>query len=157
MPSTNLFSPYKTNCASTPMLYAVLTQPTEVTADWAGVDFITHPSLYAPVGYSGRFDSARRKAHQNRPDTGGMDMQTQKQTKTRFLLISALKNLRQEWQEAANGSSLIAIHASVGLLLADVVMAVGLDTLDQIQVLGADLAHELDEFFHTESGTISRA
>ena len=84
-------------------------------------------------------------------------MQNQKQTKTRLHLISAMKNLRQEWQEAANGSSLIVIHASVGLLLADVVMAVGLDTLDQIQVLGADLAHELDEFYHTEPGNISRA
>jgi hypothetical protein len=86
-----------------------------------------------------------------------MQTQTKTPTKTRLHLISSLKNLRQEWQEAANGSSLIAIHASVGLLLADIVMSVGLDTLDQIQVLGADLAHELDEFFHTEPGNNSRA
>ena len=71
--------------------------------------------------------------------------QTEPTTISRLHLVNALKNLRQEWQEAIDGKSLIDIHTSVGLLLVDVVMSIGLDTVEQIQVFGADLSTELDE------------
>ena len=64
---------------------------------------------------------------------------------TRTRVLTALTRLRQEWQDAAAGRSLMSIDANVGLLLADVVMAVGLDTIERVEVLGAELAHELDE------------
>jgi hypothetical protein len=44
---------------------------------------------------------------------------------------------------AAEGNSLISIDASVGLILADVAMTIGLTSIEQLQVFGAELADEL--------------
>ncbi len=63
----------------------------------------------------------------------------------RSFVVDALAGLRQEWQEAVDGNNLVDIRASVGLLLADVVMSIGLDTVEQLQVFGADLTHELGD------------
>ena len=60
-------------------------------------------------------------------------------------VVIALSNLRQEWQEAAGGQSLAELNANVGLLLADVAMTLGLSSIEQIQVFGAELAYELQE------------
>jgi hypothetical protein len=64
-------------------------------------------------------------------------------------VVAALSQLRQEWQEAADGQSLTDIDGNVALLLADVAMAVGLNTLEQVQVFGADLAHKIDTVLTT--------
>ena len=58
-------------------------------------------------------------------------------------VITALARLRQEWELTANGESLVDIDASVGLLLTDVGMAIGLTPMEQIEVFGADLVLQL--------------
>lgn len=58
---------------------------------------------------------------------------------------SALANLcalRQEWEQAADGDSLINVPASVGLLLFDVTTRLGLTQDEQTQVLGDQLFRE---------------
>jgi len=63
----------------------------------------------------------------------------------RSSIIDALSTLRREWADAAKGESLLQVSGNVGLLLSDIALALGLNTLEQIQVFGAELAHELHE------------
>lgn len=58
-------------------------------------------------------------------------------------IISALARVRQEWQDAAQGDSLLSIEGNVGLILADLVNGLDLSTEAQIEVLGADLFREV--------------
>ena len=60
-------------------------------------------------------------------------------------LVSVLALLRQEWQEAANGQSLLDVEGNVALMLADLVNSFGLATHEQAQVLGPDLFNEVQE------------
>jgi len=60
-------------------------------------------------------------------------------------LISALSTLRQEWQEAAHGQSLLEVQGNVALMLADLVNSFGLATHEQSQVLGPELFSEVQE------------
>ena len=57
-------------------------------------------------------------------------------------VIGSLARLRQEWQAAIDGESLIDVQASVGLLLGDVVMMLGLSSDEQVAVLGEELRRE---------------
>ena len=50
--------------------------------------------------------------------------------------IDGLIRLRQEWQEAANGKPLAEIQGSIGLLLADVVAALGFLPEEAALILG---------------------
>ena len=43
-------------------------------------------------------------------------------------VVDSLALLRQEWQASTDGESLIDVQASVGLLLGDVVMMLGLSS-----------------------------
>jgi len=60
---------------------------------------------------------------------------------SRDQIIQALRRLAEEWQETAaeDDNSLLDIEGSVGLLLYDVVIALGLTYQEQEQVLGSDL------------------
>jgi hypothetical protein len=60
----------------------------------------------------------------------------------RLDVVGSLAQLREEWQEAVDGESLIYVQASVGLLLGDVVMLLGLSADEQTAVLGEDLRRE---------------
>jgi hypothetical protein len=60
----------------------------------------------------------------------------------RALALANLSVLRQEWEQAADGDSLINIPASVGLLLFDVTARLGLTLEEQAQVLGDQLFRE---------------
>ena len=62
---------------------------------------------------------------------------------TRHQVINAPANIRQEWEQAASGDILIEVKGSVGLLLADLVMAIGLEPSEQVEALGANLVEEL--------------
>ena len=62
----------------------------------------------------------------------------------RTYVVGALTKLRQEWQ-CATDRSLTSVNGNVALILADVAMTIGLDTVEQVQVFGAELAQELDE------------
>jgi len=60
-------------------------------------------------------------------------------------LVSVLASLRQEWQEAANGQSLLDVEGNVALMLADLVNSLSLATHEQAQVLGPELFNEVQE------------
>jgi len=57
-------------------------------------------------------------------------------------IVNSLAQLRQEWQASTDGESLLDIQASVGLLLGDVVMMLGLSSDEQVAVLGEELRRE---------------
>ncbi len=64
--------------------------------------------------------------------------------------IDGLTRLRQEWQEAAKGKPLVEVQANVGLLLADVVNAIGLLPEEAAQVLGGETYIEPEQMLITE-------
>ena len=61
----------------------------------------------------------------------------------RPFVISSLTGIREEWENLAEGKSLVDIKGSVGLLLFDFVSAVGLTQEERGQVLGARLLGDL--------------
>lgn len=63
-------------------------------------------------------------------------------------IISTLTHLRQEWQEATDGVSLLETSGNMGLILADLINGFGLNTEDQRQILGTELFHELADFLY---------
>jgi hypothetical protein len=60
-------------------------------------------------------------------------------------LVPVLAKIREEWQQAAAGESLLNMDANVGLMLADIVNSLGLSTQDQALVLGKELLDELNQ------------
>jgi hypothetical protein len=55
-------------------------------------------------------------------------------------VIDALTIIRREWDVAAEGEPLEIIDASVGFILQDVVLAIGLSEDEQLAVLGQPVA-----------------
>ena len=123
--------------------YTNLTQPAGAAEDWAGIDYTKPHSR--PGGISiGALCVCRAGLRAGRLTNGGiMTAQTQNITVPRSYVVTALTRLREEWQEAADGESLIDVDGNVALLLADVAMSIGLSTVEQVQVLGHELAQEL--------------
>ena len=62
-------------------------------------------------------------------------------------IISVLATMREEWQQSAQGASLLDMEANVGLMLADLVNCLNLTEQEQEQVLGRDLFNELQKLF----------
>ena len=60
-------------------------------------------------------------------------------------IISALSTMREEWQQAAQGVSLLEMEANVGLMLADLVNSLGLSAQEKTLVLGQELFAEMQE------------
>ena len=50
----------------------------------------------------------------------------QTQTTPHFQLVNSLARIRQEWQEAASGNSLLEVEGNMGMLLADLINGMGL-------------------------------
>jgi hypothetical protein len=69
----------------------------------------------------------------------------------RTYVVGALTKLRQEWQ-CATDRSLTSVNGNVALMLVDVTRSIGLDTVEQVQVFGAELAQELDEVLDPKKG-----
>lgn len=69
-------------------------------------------------------------------------------TNPRIQTITALATLRQEWQEAAQGESLLNVDGNVGLFLADLVNTLGLSVHEQTVVLGQTLFDELRDLLN---------
>lgn len=65
-------------------------------------------------------------------------------------LISLLSTLRQEWQDAAQGQSLLDMEANVGLMLADLVNSLDLSVQEQTLVLGPELYAEMQTILDFE-------
>jgi hypothetical protein len=61
----------------------------------------------------------------------------------RLSVLENLASLRKEWEGAAEGSSLIDLSASVGLLLFDVTSRLGMSADEQTIVLGRKLYREV--------------
>jgi hypothetical protein len=70
-------------------------------------------------------------------------------TTNRFQLVTTLSRIRQEWQESAEGKSLVEVEGNIGLLLADLINGIGLKTSEQIHVLGNDLFQEMQDFLRS--------
>lgn len=64
-------------------------------------------------------------------------------------VIATLTGFRRQWQEAADGRSLIEVEGNVGLILADLVNSFGLSTHEQSAVLGTELFAEMQEVLAT--------
>lgn len=69
-------------------------------------------------------------------------------TVSRSQILATLTRLRQEWQEATTGKSLLETDGNMGLILADVINGFGLTVEDQCQVLGHDLFLEIQDFLY---------
>ena len=65
-------------------------------------------------------------------------------SRTRILL--ALAELRQEWQQATKGGSLLKVETPVGLLLADIADKLELTSQERHVFLGGRLINEVDGF-----------
>ena len=66
----------------------------------------------------------------------------------RTQIISTLSRLRQEWQEATDGASLLETNGNIGLVLADLINGLGLNAEEQCRILGNDLFLELGDFLY---------
>ena len=73
-----------------------------------------------------------------------MDVISSPLTITQLEVIQALAVIRNQWEDAAQGNSLTRINGSVGYLLFDVAVALGLEGMDLRIALG-DLADEVVE------------
>jgi len=62
----------------------------------------------------------------------------------RTRLVMALAELREEWQKAVNGGSLLKVEAPVGLLLADIADRLELSSQERHIFLGGRLINEVD-------------
>ncbi len=64
----------------------------------------------------------------------------------RTRLVLALAKLREEWQQATKGGSLLKIETPVGLLLADIADKLELTSQERHVFLGGKLINEIDGF-----------
>lgn len=64
----------------------------------------------------------------------------------RDLAIAGISQVRQEWQSLAGDQSLLDVQGSVGLLLADIAQAIGLEPEERVCALGPDLVMDYEDF-----------
>ena len=64
-------------------------------------------------------------------------------------VIEALTHMREEWEMAADGNSLLRVKGSVGLMLADFANALGLTTQEQSTVFGETMTSQLQDVLVT--------
>jgi hypothetical protein len=120
-----------------------LTQPTGLGGELGWHRFYHTPVPYALGGiHQGLFDSVEPDCGSESSNVGGT-MITHPTFIPRTKIIDVLTKLRQEWEQAAEGENLVELDGSVGLLLADLAIAIGLTPEEQVQALGADLVNEL--------------
>ena len=67
----------------------------------------------------------------------------QSDTLSRSQVINALATIRQDWESAVDGESLVDIQGSIGLLLIDLAVGLMLRKSEQQYVLGSALHSEL--------------
>ena len=67
----------------------------------------------------------------------------------RTRMVHALAKLRDEWQRAVNGGSLLKVETPVGLLLADIAEKLELNPQERHVFLGGKLINEVDGFMET--------
>jgi hypothetical protein len=67
----------------------------------------------------------------------------------RMQLVNTLTRIRQEWQDATSGESLLEVEGNMGMLLADIINNIGLPIEEQVQVLGTELFQEMQELLRS--------
>lgn len=67
----------------------------------------------------------------------------------RMQLVNSLTKIRQEWQDATSGESLLEVEGNMGMLLADLINNIGLSIDEQTQVLGTELFQEMQELLRS--------
>jgi hypothetical protein len=67
----------------------------------------------------------------------------------RTRIVLALASLREEWQAAVNGGSLLKVETPVGLLFADIVEKLELTSQERHVILGGRLINEVDALRET--------
>jgi hypothetical protein len=67
-------------------------------------------------------------------------------TGTRTQMLESLVSLRQDWEKASNGETLLRIEGSVGLILYDFAAKLNLTVEDRQLLLGASLSEEVSAF-----------
>ena len=67
-------------------------------------------------------------------------------TLIRAQTLESLASLRQDWEKAANGESLLHIEGSVGLILHDFAAKLNLTAEERQLLLGVSLSEELSAF-----------
>ena len=75
-----------------------------------------------------------------------LQVQDEQSTITRAQMLESLASLRQDWEKAANGKSLLHINGSVGLILHDFAAKLNLDVEERQLLLGTSLSEELSAF-----------
>lgn len=78
-------------------------------------------------------------------------IQDQTTSSTQSNIVKVLTTLRSEWENVANGQSLVTVNGSIGLILFDIVGRLGLSTEDASVLLGPKLFIELTELMAGES------
>jgi len=68
---------------------------------------------------------------------------TSQQYITRLEIVTAFAHLREEWEKVAGDKSLVETEGSVGLLLGDLALAIGLSPMEQEKALGPKLINNL--------------
>lgn len=74
---------------------------------------------------------------------------TQSSDIPREQVVTALMQLRQEWQASAGQRSLTKIKGNVGLILSDFASTLGLDTIERLRVLGDELSRDVEDILNT--------
>jgi hypothetical protein len=64
-------------------------------------------------------------------------------------VVTALMQLRQDWQVSAGRKSLTKIKGNVGLILSDVTTLLGLDTIERNRILGDELTRDVEDILKT--------
>lgn len=64
-------------------------------------------------------------------------------------VVTALMQLRQDWQVSVGEKSLTKIKGNVGLILSDVTTLLGLDTIERLRVLGDELTRDVEDILKT--------
>jgi hypothetical protein len=59
--------------------------------------------------------------------------------------LQALTSVRHDWEELANGKSLVSIESSVGLLLSDIADQLQLTPKERLALLGGKLTHDVEK------------
>jgi len=69
-------------------------------------------------------------------------------------IVESLTGLREEWEEAAGGKSLLSIHVSTGLILFDIVARLGLAPEDVRAILGTKLCKDLADLVENQANEL---
>jgi hypothetical protein len=107
--------------------------------------YYTNPDIVRPGGIpSGRIFLACREPSIYTPHVKESEMSvfTYPSAPTHSQVVNALTHIREEWSESTQ-DNLIDATTSVGLFLVDVILALALNTDEQILVLGGDLYNEV--------------